>query len=201
MGLTKTSELEAVNTLLSVIGEAPVNTIDASSQTSDVIIAKKLLTEVSREVQVSGWHFNREYEVSLVPDTSSNINLPTNTGSIDVEPENSSQKDYIQRGDKLYNKTDKTYTITDTLKCTITYMLSWDDLPQTARNYIMIRAARKFQDRVVGSEKHHGFSMMDEYHALVGLRENETDGGDFTIFDHYDVYRVIDRGNVRNRIG
>ena len=44
MGLTKTSELEAVNTLLSVIGEAPENTIDASSQTSDVIIAKKLLT-------------------------------------------------------------------------------------------------------------------------------------------------------------
>ena len=64
----------------------------------------------------------------------------------------------------------------------------------------MIRAARKFQDRVVGSDKHHAFTQVDEFQALVALRDAETDGGDYTIFDNNDVARVINRGNVINRI-
>jgi hypothetical protein len=191
--------------MLSVIGEAPVNTIESASQTSDVIMAKYLITEVSREVQSSGWHFNREYDVVLTANTDDNIEIPSSAARIDVEPINSSASggkriEYVNRGTKLYNKTNQTFTITGSLKCTITYMLCWDDLPQSARHYIMIRAARKFQDRVVGSEKHHGFNQLDEFHALVSLRDAETDGGDFSIFDNYDVFRVIDRGNVRNRV-
>jgi len=53
---------------------------------------------------------------------------------------------------------------------------------------------------VVGSEKHHVFSGRDEMSALAALRSSEADAGDFTIFDNYDVYRVIDRGNVRNQV-
>ena len=79
-------------------------------------------------------------------------------------------------------------------------MLDWEDLPETARYYIMIRASRKFQDRVVGSGKHHDFTLRDEMMALMSLRAAEADSGDFTIFDNYDVYRVIDRGNVRNQV-
>tara|TARA_Y100001968_G_scaffold327940_1_gene374064 strand:- start:2469 stop:3077 length:609 start_codon:yes stop_codon:yes gene_type:complete len=200
MTLAATSKLEAINTMMSVIGEAPVNTLDAASQTADVIMAKTVLDEVSREVQAAGWNFNREYEVPLNPTTDNEIVLGSNIARIDVEPANAGTTLYIQRGSKIYNKTDRTYTITDTLKCTVTYLLEWDYLPQAARNYIMIRAARKFQDRVVGSGKHHDFTQMDEFQALVTLREAETDGGDFTIFDNYDVYKAIDRGNVINRI-
>ncbi len=200
MGLTRTARLDAVNTMLSVIGEAPVNTLDASSQTTDVAMAKSMLDEVSREVQANGWHFNREYEVSLSPDSSNNILIPTNAARVDVEPADSRNKDYVQRGDKLYNKTDATYTITDAKKCTIIYLLDWEDLPQAARQYIMIRAARKFQDRVVGSGKHHDFTAMDEMNALIMLRSDEADSGDFSIFDNYDVGRVVDRGNVRNKV-
>ena len=54
MGLTQTTKLMAVNTMLSVIGEAPVNTLAATSQTADVILAQNLLDEVSREVQAAG---------------------------------------------------------------------------------------------------------------------------------------------------
>ncbi len=200
MALANTTRLEAVNTMMSVIGEAPVNTLDAASQTSDVIMAMKILDEVSREIQSAGWNFNREYEVSLSPNTSNEIVLSENVARIDVEPENAGTTQYIQRGQKIYNKTDKTFTITDALKCTVIYLLDWTDLPQAARQYVMIRAARKFQDRVVGSSKHHDFNQNDEFQALITLREAESDGGDYTIFDNYDVYRVIDRGEVRNRI-
>jgi len=200
MPLANTTKLEAINTMMSAIGEAPVNTLDASSQTQDVIMAKSILDEVSREVQSAGWHFNREYEVSLSPNTSNEILLSENVARVDVEPVNSSTTQYIQRGQKIYNKTDKTFTISDALKCTVVYLLDWTDLPQAARQYIMIRAARKLQDRVVGSGKHHDFNQMDEYQSLVTLREAESDNADYTIFDNYDVKRTIDRGNVRNRI-
>jgi len=200
MPLANTTKLEAINTMMSAIGEAPVNTLDASSQTQDVIMAKSILDEVSREVQSAGWHFNREYEVSLSPNTSNEILLSENVARVDVEPVNSNTTQYIQRGQKIYNKTDKTFTIADALKCTVVYLLDWTDLPQAARQYIMIRAARKLQDRVVGSGKHHDFNQMDEYQSLVTLREAESDNADYTIFDNYDVKRTIDRGNVRNRI-
>jgi len=82
----------------------------------------------------------------------------------------------------------------------VTYIFDWEDLPQTARHYFMIKAARRFQDRVVGSEKHHSFQEIDEYHALVAFRAAEADEADFTIFHNYDVARIVDRGSVINRV-
>lgn len=204
MALTKTSELQAINTMLSAIGEAPINTLEPTSETADVSLAKNLLIEVSRETQSAGWHFNRETDVTLSPTVDDEILIPTSAARIDVEPSNSSGGtgyiDYIQRGDRLYDKTNHTYTISSSLKCTIIYMLSWDELPQTARHYIMIKSARRLQDRVVGSGDHHTFNQTDEYQALIAFRAAEAQEGDFTIFDNYDVFRTIDRTSVINRI-
>ena len=52
-----TSELEAVNTILSAIGEAPVNSLTGSLPI-DATQAQNLLKEISREIQAAGWHFN-----------------------------------------------------------------------------------------------------------------------------------------------
>tara|TARA_R100000951_G_scaffold16193_2_gene12755 strand:- start:7 stop:615 length:609 start_codon:yes stop_codon:yes gene_type:complete len=200
MAIAKTSRLEAVNTMLSVIGEAPVNDLTSSSATADVIMAVNVLDEVSREIQTHGWHFNRETLVQFVPNESNEIVLSPSIAEVDIEPLESGNKEYVQRGGRLYNKTDHTFTIPNQLKATVVYVLDWDDLPQAARNYFMIRASRKFQDRVVGSEKHHSFNQQDEYQALVALKAAEARTGDFTIFDNYDVSRLLDRGNVFNRI-
>lgn len=200
MATARTSRLEAVNTMLSVIGEAPVNDLTASSATADVIMAGNVLDEVSREIQTHGWDFNRETLVKLVPNEANEIVLSTSVAEIDIEPLDADGKKYVQRGGRLYNKTDHTFTISKEVKATIVYVLGWEDLPQAARHYFMIRAARRFQDRVVGSDKHHSFNQQDEFQALVALRAAESRSGDFTIFDNYDVARVIDRGNVFNRI-
>lgn len=209
MALTKTSKLQAINTMLGVIGEAPINTLEpttsdagvvSTNETADVSVAKRILEEVSRETQSAGWHFNREVDVSLSPTADDEILIPNNAASIDVEPKNSSTVEYVQRGEKLYNKTDHTFTITSTLKCTIIYMLDWEDLPQTARHYIMIKSARRLQDRSLGSDKHNSFNQLDEVQALIALKASEADGGDFSIFDNYSVYRTIDRMNTVNRV-
>ena len=62
--ITRTTELEAVNTILSTIGEAPLSTLTGSLPV-DGTTAKNVLNEINREVQSAGWQFNSHYKVDL----------------------------------------------------------------------------------------------------------------------------------------
>ena len=101
---TRTSELEAVNTILSTIGESPLNTLSGSLPV-DGTIAKNVLSEVSREVQSQGWHFNTHYKVTLTRDTDNKIPLATNIVRVEVDPRRYSKVSYdiVQRNNFLYN--------------------------------------------------------------------------------------------------
>ena len=85
MAQSSTTELEAVNTILSTIGEAPLNSLSGSLPV-DGTIAKNVLSEVSREVQSQGWHFNTHYKVTLSRDTNNKIPLATNIVRVEVDP-------------------------------------------------------------------------------------------------------------------
>ena len=61
--ITPTTELQAVNTMLSAIGEAPVNSISGTNNV-DVSVAKNILDETSLSIQSEGWNFNTEYNVT-----------------------------------------------------------------------------------------------------------------------------------------
>ena len=62
---------------MSVIGEAPVNSITGTT-TVDVSVAKNILDETSMSVQSQGWNFNTNYEYkSLSLDSNNKIPLPT----------------------------------------------------------------------------------------------------------------------------
>src|SRR3546814_20980574 len=61
------TELEAVNEMLMSIGQAPVNTLNATG-ISDVNIARAELVKVSRRVQARGWNFNTDDAYKLSPD-------------------------------------------------------------------------------------------------------------------------------------
>lgn len=200
MALGKTTKLDAVNTMLSIIGEPPINSISGTTR-ADAQIALNILTEVSREVQNAGWHFNTEKNVEFQPDMNKEINLADNIVRVDLEDENQSPTvDVVVRGSKLYNRYSRSYLFDATIKATTIYLFEFEDLPQAARQFIMIRAGRIFGDRMVGSEKHHGFTLQDEYKALGDLKEYECDTGDYSIFDNYDVGVIIDRTNVSRRI-
>ena len=191
--MQNTSKLQAVNTLLSNIGAAPVNSVDTPS--SDVAIAVTTLDEVSLSVQNYGWHFNTEDNYPMVPDDDGFIYLPEGTLLVDVETENnvSQDLDVVIRGERLYNKYTRSYTFTEAIKARIVRALDWEELPQAARTYVMISASRVFQDRVVGSEKHHGFTLRDEQMALANLKRYEAQTSDANIFDNHSVGRVIER--------
>ena len=200
MALALTTKLEAINTMLSNVGEAPVNSL-TGSLTADVRLAQNILDEVSREVQSTGWHFNTEKEVPLAPNSTNEIELSDGVARVDLEGEHVDVDfDVVVRGNKLYNRKKRTYTFTETKKYTVTYMLDWDQLPESARRYIMIRSARIYQDRLIGSEKLSAFSRSDEQSALFSLRDYEMETADYSLFDNWDVARIIDRGSPINRV-
>ena len=174
-----TSELGAVNTLLAAISESPINTLEVSG-VADVASARATLDEVSREVQLVGWHFNTEDAYPLPRDTSNRVTLPANTLKCSVQ--GSSGLEITQRGLKLYDKTNHKNTFTDDLKGTLVFLLPWEELPQVARHYIMVRAARIFQARTLGSDTQFKFSQREEDSAEKSLKETEGETGNYNMF-------------------
>tara|TARA_E500000318_G_C3564138_1_gene214873 strand:- start:1359 stop:1973 length:615 start_codon:yes stop_codon:yes gene_type:complete len=195
MTTTVTTKLEATNVMLTAIGESPVNTI-TSSTTTDVSIAIQILDNVSREVQSVGWHFNTDTNYLLAKNSSNQIVLPTNCLRVDNSHKDA-DLDLVERGRKLWDRENHTYTITKDIRVNITWFLEFTELPETARRYITIRAARIFQDRMLASETLHAFHQVDELSALSALKEHEGDTRDHSIFDNYSTYRVIDRDNFQ----
>jgi hypothetical protein len=195
MTTTVTSKLESINVMLTAIGESPVNTI-TSSTTTDVSIAIQILDNVSREVQSVGWHFNTDTNYKLVKNTSNQIELPSNALRVDNANQDA-DLDLVERGRKLWDRENHTYTINKDIRVNITWFLEFTELPETARRYITIRASRIFQDRMLASETLHTFHQVDELQALSALKEHEGDTRDHSIFDNYSTYRVIDRDNFQ----
>ncbi len=188
---TRTTELEAVNTILSTIGEAPLSTLTGSLPV-DGTTAKNILNEISREVQSAGWHFNTQYKVDLSRD--SNNKVPVGTDVVRVELNNKYDKssyDVVQRGNYLFNLAKNSSVFTqDFTENTLIYLLQFEDLPEQARRYITIRSARVFHDRTLGATTLHKFSSEDEARSLSVMKQAETATGDNTIFDN-DLQKYI----------
>ena len=192
---TPTTTLAAVNSMLSTIGEAPVNSLQ--SGLVDAETAETILNEVSRSVQAYGWNFNSEPDYSVPADTSGNVILPTEILRADLAQSEtkyrSSKEEYVQRGSKMYDKVKHSFNIGKTLKLDVVVLLDFEDCPEVARRYITVKAARIFQERVVGSDSLSGMNRSDEQEALFALREAEGDNGDYNIFDDYGTASVLDR--------
>ena len=191
---TRTTELEAVNTILSTIGEAPLSTLTGSLPV-DGTTAKNILNEISREVQSAGWHFNTQYKVDLTRDTDNKV--PIGTDVVRVELSNKYDKssyDVVQRGSYLFNLAKNSNIFDqDFTENTLIYLLQFDDIPEQARRYITIRSARVFHDRTLGANTLHKFSSEDEARSLAVMKQAEMQTGDNTIFDNYLQSYTVNR--------
>lgn len=192
---TPTTLLSAVNSMLSTIGEAPVNSL--SSGLVDAETAETILNEVSRDVQSLGWNFNTEPNYTVAADSDGNVVLPSEVVRADlansVTKYRSSKNEYVQRGNKMYDKVNHTYNIGEALKLDVVVLLAFEQLPEVARRFITLKASRLFQERVVGSDTLSAMNRADEEQALYALREMEGDNADYNIFDDGGTYSVLDR--------
>lgn len=195
MALSMTSELDAVNIMLGTIGESPINSLDAATGVVDAVTARAILSEVSVQVQEEGWHFNTEYEFVLTPSLDSKeIYVPANAIEVDASAYDRNDIDVAIRGNRLYDRKNKTFQFQQDIKADLTILLEFNELPQAARHYITVRAARVFQQRVIGSDTLGSFSEKDEARALRSMRRYESKTADYNILTgNYSVMRTIDR--------
>jgi len=133
----------------------------------------------------------------LSQDGDNKIPLAANIMRVDLDINKYSPTNYdiIKRGDFLFNKQGNTFVFDKTLEAKVIIYLPFEELPENARRYISIRAARVFQDRTLGANVLHKFNREDEAGALTILKQEETDTADTNIFNSYDTFNIISRGN------
>ena len=193
MGLNLTTELEAVNRVLRMMGEAPVNSLEG--QFGLARQAHDSLKETSRTVQAEGWSFNTDYERTLTRTAGTNeIELSSDISRVKIDPYEYPDNEVVQRGLKLYDRRKNTSVFEEDLTADVTYILSWTDLPEHARQYIMVKAGRQLQDQILGSADLTQINLTMEAEAKALFLEEENNAGDHNMIrgnpNHTGVFQT-----------
>jgi hypothetical protein len=193
--ITPTSELQAINIMLSIIGEAPVSSIIDITST-DVSIAKQILDETSVDIQTQGWNFNTEEDYTLALDSNSKIPIPSNCVWVTTRNQYNQKKVIIRNG-FLYDKDKKTTAFDAAIVVDMIILLPFDELPQFARRYIVTAAGRRFQARYLGSKELAGFSAQDEFEAQLTCSQLDSADEKPNMLSNDLANRIMYRGNNR----
>jgi hypothetical protein len=180
--MNATTKLTAINTMLATIGQAPVSTLEGI-RTRDVSIALATLDEVAREFQSSGWSFNTEYDFPLAVNDDGEITIATNVAHIYFAREVYRTVDPVQRGTRLYDRLNQTYTFEDTLTAEkLVLLFDFEQLPESAKRYVLIRAARVLEKRVMGNPNQQSYTAEEEQRAWLEFQRTETENQDANVF-------------------
>ena len=185
-----TTELEAVNEMLTSIGNSPLSSLEDISDILDAVIAQQTLHDVSREIQSEGWHFNTEQCYTLTPDAvDGELDLPANCLSADTTGSNASL-DVAVRGQKLYDLVEHTYDFSayvSGVECELVLFLEWAELPEYARKYFYVRASRLFAKKVMGSTELASLTNDDEVRAFANFKSREATAADHNVLSQSQV--------------
>jgi len=187
-----TTELEAINQMLSVIGETPINTLTSDTLPQDASIAVNVLEESNKAIQSEGWHFNTEV-LTLTPDVLKNIIVPSGTLSIDTAKDETQDINPVDLNGKLYDLKNNTYEFSNSVKLEVISKRVWDQIPEPCKSYITRMASRKFQMRTLGSSELNQELLRDEIVSKARFIDYDSQNADRTIFDDYSVSGVMDR--------
>ena len=96
------TELSAVNSILSAIGQSSITTLNFNNPETQFIYT--LLEETIKDVLNEGWHFNTEDHVEVSPDASGYITIPTSYLRYDLNGAEDKSMDLVRRNGRLYDK-------------------------------------------------------------------------------------------------
>lgn len=144
------TKLDCVNSLLSIIGELPVTTLE-DTLNADAVLAIRVIDDTVRDTLSEGWCFNMEYDVTLQPDINGEITLTDNVIACDIDPLKARGKDVVLRGRRLYDRKNHTYIFDAPLHGVILqYHFEYDDLPLPQRQYVLAVAKARFHSMIIG---------------------------------------------------
>lgn len=207
MSIAPLTELDAINQMLAAVGQAPVTSIDTTTDlykketdgtytqlnlptNPDVAMARLTLDEISRECQSEGWSFNREYEVLMTPDKNTKkIAYQKNVLQLDLSesPQHKAaygNKDTIRRNGFLYDKNAHTDKWESSVYCDVLYLYDWEDVPRPIQDYIINKASAVYALRVIGDQNLYQLLFARAAESKATALEYETQQGDYTFFGH-----------------
>ncbi len=173
--------------MLMSVGEAPVNTLNNPGV--DVQIAINTLEEIDREVQNMGWFFNRG-ERTFYPSADNTITMPSDL----LRWYGLKGTQYTLKAGKLFDFENNTNEFTSKVTLTVVEMQDFDDLPEAAKRFIAVRAARVYADRVLGDNATSAYTRQDEQQAWQGLRKEQLATSQSDIFGPRNR-RIVNRDN------
>ena len=185
------TELEVVNSVLSAAGDSPVQALTDTYQ--PVFIIKEMIRNISRDMQTKKYWFNTEYDVTLTPNTETDkITLPFNI--LTFEPDDTK---YVARGLTVYDRENRTSTITEDITATYTVMLDFDELPQQARKYIQAAARVQYNNEYFGELNLKQDLMKEMMEAKNELERVHMENEDINVFNSPRASRIAYRNRRR----
>ena len=183
-----TTKLEAINIMLSCIGQAPLNTLEGTKSYFTVSAENILNAEVKR-VQLEGWYFNTEKRYTLTPNVNGIIDIPD-----DILEVRCPYFRYVVRNKKLYDTKLHTFKIMKPIIIEVVLKLDFENLPEVAQTYIYMAAAYKFVKREFGSDKTCIYTQEDLAEAKRLMLQHELEISNYTMIP--DFYN----GNIKGEL-
>lgn len=177
MIITPSSELDAVNEILTAVGNSPTNSLD-TDEDIDVINAKRVLKGVSREIQAKGFFFNQESNVYLKPEVTTK-RVPCPESYIKFY---SRGVQYIRRDGYFFDVSTRNDVFPDGITVNLIRELKFVELPEAFRRYITARSARIFQERFLSSPELAQGLMQAEAEAYSEVVDYELLTGNYNVF-------------------
>lgn len=183
-----TTKLEAINIMLSCIGQAPLNTLEGTKSYFTVSAENTLDAEVKR-IQLEGWYFNTEKLYRLQPDKNNIIKVPDDL--IEIRCSNFR---YVVRKKKVYDLWHHTFEIKNPITVEAVFRLNFEDMPEVAQTYAYMSAAYKFVKREFGADKTCVYTQEDLAEAKQIMLQHELEIANYTMIpDYYN-------GNIKGEL-
>ena len=181
------TELSAVNAILGAIGQSPVTSINKTNP--EIGFIYNLLRDSNVDLQSEGWHFNTERHVKYTPediDGAKKITIGNDILKMDVTDGWSKRNyDVVKRNGYLYDKYDHTDDwdeLTDGIDLDIVRLISYEDLPEVFKRYVIYKAAVRAATQLVGNPQLAQLLAQQEALSRAAIMEYECNQGNHTMF-------------------
>jgi len=180
------TEIDAINRMLRYIGELPIPTdvvIDSLAEGHEASLARTILRETLREEQEDKKWFNT-FSITYIPDTDGYITLPNNLIGFD-------EAEYFKEGGNLYLKAAMTSIFTDPVTLTARLEVTFDNIPDVFRTFVVLVAAKHLHVYLNGDE-----TTQRELEIKVNLQQVKVEREHLkqSKFNLIKGTRLIDRG-------
>jgi len=182
-----TTELQAVNKILQSVGTRSVAALSATSPV-DVLLAQQILSDVTRERQLNGYHWNRIYTTTAAPDGAGTITLDSSWLRVDTRAEDA-YTDVVKVGTYLFDRMNDTAVFTSALKVTVLIERPLTEIPEDFIEWIIAESSRKFQAILQGDARRDNQLRGDERDAKAIAMVGEIRNTDANILNGYGPAR------------